>query len=106
MSDAKPFLTDAALVKKQRAQERHFRRRALERFGLKLKPERYQHLIRKVTENANGTKFICHQPPDRTIWRIRAGGQVMRVVFDHTTDRLVTCLPAAPDQPERKPSRA
>lgn len=104
MSAGKPILTEAELVAKQRAQERHFVRRARERFGLKLKPERYRHLIRKVTDNLNGTRFICHQPPDRTIWRIRAGGQTMRVVFDHTTERLVTCLPlcATGPRPRRR----
>ncbi len=78
-----------------RAQEAHFIRRARQRFGLKITPERYAFLIRKVKENYPGTKFLGHQPPDRTLWMIRAGGYAMRVVFDHRTDRLVTCLEVA-----------
>lgn len=97
MSAGKPILTEAELVAKQRAQERHFCRRARERFGLKLKAEGYRHLMRKVTDNLNGTRFIGHQPPDRTLWRIRAGGQLLVVVFDHTSERLVTCLPYGRD---------
>jgi hypothetical protein len=92
MGAAQPILSAQALAARQRAHERHFIRRAHERFGLKLTPERYAHLIAKVQENANGTKFLRHMPPNRTVWRIRAGGHAMAVVYDHTSDRLVTCL--------------
>lgn len=93
MSAAKPFLTDAALREKQHAQEQHFVRRARQRFHLVLSPKRYAYLMTKVSQHLRGTKFLGHQPPDKTVWRIRAGGHWIRVVYDHTTDRLVTCLP-------------
>lgn len=88
-----PADTPAQLAAAQRDHERHFVKRARERFGLRVSPARYQAFILKVTENQEGTKFLGHQPPNRTIWRIRAGGHLMRVVFDHVTERLVTCLP-------------
>lgn len=83
------------------AQEAHFIKRARQRFGLRISPERYRFLILKVKENYPGTKFVGHQPPHRTVWRIRAGGYVMRVVYDHRTDRLVTCLPVAYQPPKK-----
>lgn len=98
-----PDLSLKALIARQEAQEVHFCRRAKQRFGIKLTPERYRHLIRKVQDNLPGTKFLYHQPPDRTVWRIRAGGQPIRVVYDHRTDRLVTCLPFNP--PQTKPCK-
>lgn len=84
---------DAILSERQAAQREHFIRRARERFGLRVSPARYQAFAALVTENGRGTKFLGHQPPNRTVWRIRAGGHWMRVVYDHYTDRLVTCLP-------------
>jgi len=92
MCAERPILSAAELTARQLAHERHFIKRAKERFNLKLTPTRYRYLITKVTENANGTKFLRHMPPNRTVWRIRAGGHAMAVVFDHTTERLVTCL--------------
>ena len=102
MGAAQPILTASALAARQIAHERHFTKRARERFGLKLTPERYRFLISKVTENANGTKFLHHMPPNRTVWRIRAGGHKMAVVYDHTTERLVTCLYLPGEQPSRR----
>jgi hypothetical protein len=76
------------------AQERHFIKRARQRFRLKLTHERYRHLVRKVVEVLPGTQFLGPgDTPQRTRWRIRAGGCVMAVVYDESTDRLVTCVP-------------
>lgn len=99
MSESLPPTSHSSLAAKQQAQERHFIGRALERFELKLTPARYQHLIRKVEDTAPGTKFLYHSQPNKTVWIIRAGGQQMRVVYDHTTERLVTCLPLAEYRP-------
>lgn len=88
-----PAATPAQIAAAQRDHERHFVKRAKERFDLRVSPERYREFIRKVTENLPGTKFLGHQPPNRTVWRIRAGGHFMRVVFDHVSECLVTCLP-------------
>jgi hypothetical protein len=75
------------------ADQAHFIRRARERFGLKLTPERYEHLVRKVRDCLPGSAYLYATSPTRTVWRIRAGGRPIRVVYDETTDRLVTCLP-------------
>jgi hypothetical protein len=83
----------SSLETKAAADQAHFIRRAQERFGLKLTPERYAHLVRKVREVLPGTKYLYATSPVRTVWRIRAGGRPIRVVYDETTDRLVTCLP-------------
>lgn len=85
------------LKKKAEAQLWHFIARARERFGIKLTVARYHRLIRQVEDSAPGTVFVRHQPPERTIWIIRAAGHDMRVVYDHTTARLVTCLPVFRD---------
>jgi hypothetical protein len=98
----------AGPTQQQVAHELHFRQRAKERFGLKISSVQYLYLITKVTENLPGTKFIEHTPvPGRTMWRIRAGGVLMRVIFDHRTERLVTCLPYsdAPTRPLSKRER-
>lgn len=81
------------LETKAAADQAHFIRRARERFALKLTPERYAHLVRKVREVLPGTRYLYATSPTRTVWRIRAGGRPIRVVYDETTDRLVTCLP-------------
>lgn len=103
MPERLPNLTPRAIAAHQLAQEVHFCKRAKQRFGLKLNAERYQHLIRKVRDNLPGTKFLYHQPPDRTVWRVRAGGIFIRVVYDHRTDRLATCLPLNPPAPKPSP---
>ena len=77
------------------AQERHFRRRVRERYAFTLTPERYREWIAKVEDVHPGTKFLRPAgPPGRTLWRIRCGRTTLRVVYDETTRRLVTCLPA------------
>ena len=81
------------LKTKADAQMWHFIARARERFRIKLTVARYHRLIRQVEDSAPSTSFVRHQPPDRTIWLIRAAGHDMRVVYDHTTKRLVTCVP-------------
>jgi hypothetical protein len=83
------------LSAQQVAHELHFIARAAERYGLKVKPAYYRHLCEKVRSLARGTQPISVQPPHRSVWLIRAGGAPMRVVFDASTDRLVTCLPPA-----------
>jgi hypothetical protein len=83
------------LSAQQVAHELHFIARAQERYGLKVKPGYYRHLCEKVRSLARGTRPISVQPPHRSVWLIRAGGAPMRVVFDASTDRLVTCLPPA-----------
>lgn len=84
------------LKTKADAQMWHFIARARERFRIKLTVARYHRLIRQVEDSAPGTSFLRHQPPERTIWIIRAAGHDMRVVYDHTTARLITCLPYGP----------
>ena len=82
------------------AQQSHFIRSARQRFGLKLTPERYRHLVRKVEEMLKGTQFIgATKVEGRTCWRIRAGGLLMAVIYDEGTERLVTCFPLRRDQP-------
>lgn len=85
------------------AQESHFIKRARQRFGLKLTHERYRYLVRKVVEVLPGTRFVSPgDTPNRTRWRIRAGGHLMIVVYDETTDRLVTCVPDEIAAPRRE----
>lgn len=83
---------DKALSAQQAAHEAHFIKRARQRFGLRVSPERYRKFCRMVVE-AEGTTYLGATPPHRTTWLIRAGGHLMRVVFDESTERLVTCLP-------------
>lgn len=86
-------MSPTELKNKAEVQLWHFIARARERFGIKLTVARYHRLIRQVEDSAPGTVFVRHQPPERTIWIIRAAGHDMRVVYDHSTARLVTCVP-------------
>lgn len=63
-----------------------------ERFKLRVSDRRYRQWMRLITEQGPGTRFLYHQPPNRTVWLIVAAGKPMKVVYDHYTDRLVTCL--------------
>ena len=81
-----------ALARKQAAHEAHFIQRARRRFGLRVSHERYLRFCRVVVE-AEGTIYLGAHPPFRTIWLVRLAGHLMRVVYDESTDRLVTCLP-------------
>lgn len=84
-----------AIASARAAHERHFVRRARERFSLRISPERYREFCRRVVEVEDGVKFLHRDPkaPARTQWGVRFGGYPMRVVFDETTERLVTCMP-------------
>lgn len=96
------MLTPHALAATQAAQEKHFIRRAKERFGVDLSPTRYRSMLRKLENQEGEVKFIQHQPPNRTVWVMRVAGRMMRVVYDHTTERLVTALPSHEDANERR----
>jgi hypothetical protein len=95
-----------SLAARAYAQERHFLRRARERFGLVISPQRYRHWIRKVEEVLPGTDFLhATELPARTVWRIRSGSYTLHVLYDETTRRLVTCFPPPVVQLPRKRAR-
>lgn len=83
-----------AIASARAAHERHFVRHARERFGLRVSAARYREFCRRVIEVEKGVKFLHRdeRTPARTMWGVRFGGYAMRVVFDETTERLVTCM--------------
>jgi hypothetical protein len=85
---------DPAIAAKQRAHERHFRNRVLKRFRIKLTPERYQLWVEKIEQVIPGVELLyqCEQP-GRTCWKLPVGGVTLRVIYDETSERLVTALP-------------
>lgn len=89
----------AALAAKAAAQEMHFIVRAKQRFGLRVSPERYLKFCRQVIDQRDGVIYLGATPPDRTAWLIRLGGYLMRVIYDESTARLVTCIPFREPRP-------
>lgn len=85
---------EPALAAMKAAHEAHFIRRVLERFGVKLTPDRYRLWVKRVEEVQHGTKFLgqCAER-ERTAWLLRVGGLRMRVIYDERTQCLVTALP-------------
>lgn len=86
---------DPALAAQAAAHERHFIRRAKERFGLRISAARYREFCRRVIEVEAGVHYFGRDSAARTQWGVRFGGHVMRVVFDESTGCLVTCMPFA-----------
>ena len=89
---------DPILAAQRAAYEAHFIQRVRERFGIKLSPARYRLWCMKVEDVEPGTKYLGETVElGRTAWKIRAGGIVLRVIFDEPTQCLVTALPYGKD---------
>jgi hypothetical protein len=87
-------------------QELHFMRRVRERYGLTVSPRQYRWWIEKVERVLPGTKFLrfgaCAQ---RTFWSLRSGSYTVRVLYDESTRRLITCVPPRFEQLPMKRAR-
>jgi hypothetical protein len=80
---------------KQSAEYLHAKRRALERYGVRLDKDSYLKLCRAIQEG-NGT-FLGRQSHRLTVWRLNVpngdGCVQIPVVYDKLRKRIVTCLP-------------
>lgn len=89
-----------------RPYEAHFRRRARERFGLRVTSSRYEAWCRKIAMVAHGVTPLQRDErtsPGRSQWKAVLGGRTMRVVFDDALEQLVTCMLYADTKPNEVP---
>lgn len=76
---------------KRIAQRAHTRRRAQERYGVKLNKAAMAALIARI--QSNRAKFVERQSNRITVWEVEHQSKRMRVVYDTKRGTIVTCLP-------------
>jgi len=79
------------LMRKQKAQRIHARRRAAERYGITLDSELRNALIAEIQRGV--TTIMFRQSLRVSIHRVDLDGRVYRVVYDKRRKELVTFLP-------------
>lgn len=75
---------------KSKDQQKHFKRRALERFGLHVDKNQYAEIIRMI--QAGEGKFVEKQSKRVTVWELEIDDETMRVVYDKHRKTVVTAL--------------
>lgn len=76
---------------KAKNQQRHAKRRALERYGLEITQEKYDQIVKLV--QSGKSKFLFRQSHRVSHFLIEFEGKSMRVVYDKQRKTIVTFLP-------------
>ena len=81
----------------------HTVNRARERYGISITESEWRDLSMKIRATMRRRRpdrgpalsawHVADQPPDRSIWRVLHDGQILRVIYDHSFDAVVTALP-------------
>lgn len=71
-------------------QRRHFKLRALQRFGLELTDVDVATIVWRIRQDKPGVIFLALRGK-ASAWRVRWRKRTMVVIFNHTTEQLVTC---------------
>jgi hypothetical protein len=82
---------------KLRAQRKHAKRRALERYGLGLGRSDIAEVVKKI--QAGEAVFVEKQSGRVSVWDVEVGGKTARVVYDKLRKNIATFLPSAGEPP-------
>lgn len=67
----------------------HFQKRVRKRFGLELREPDIDEMIERIRDDKPGVVFLALRRRS-SAWRLRWRHQTMVVIYDHTTEQLVT----------------
>lgn len=71
---------------------RHFDRRVMERFGIRLSREQKKHLVHQIQNRQ--LEFLFRRSNSRSLWKATIDGQEVILVYDKLRHVLVTAWPA------------
>lgn len=76
---------------KERAQRRHAKERAFQRYGVWCTDQDLDFIVAQI--QADEAKFVYRQSRRITLWDVEWADQTVRVVYDKTRKTVVTFLP-------------
>lgn len=75
----------------------HSKRRAYQRYGIRLRKDEYEKLCRKASRR-NKHRIFLSRDGDKVVASVRLRGGWVTVAFDESTQRICTFLPIEPPQ--------
>jgi hypothetical protein len=80
---------------KANAERTHFKKRALQRYGINICSSTYTKIIKAIKRISNeiDVKYLMKQSNTRVVYKITISGKDIIVIYDKSRHELVTALP-------------
>lgn len=79
------------MVSKAKAQQKHAKRRAYQRYGLWLHDDDIKNMVEQI--QSGRATFVDRQSHRVTHWIVEVEKKKIRVCYDKTRKQIITCLP-------------